>query len=86
MKTAASNRRVAIQPSMKQILSEQNKQTEGFQTLYVFINTAGRPILQDKLRELWRRTFRRSKLLYRRMDEPRHTFASYTLAVGESPE
>ena len=52
LKTAASNRRIEIRPSMKKTLEEQKKQTEGFQTPYVFLNTAGRPILQDKLREL----------------------------------
>jgi integrase len=86
LKTAASNRRIEIRPSMKKILEEQKKQTEGFQTPYVFINTAGRPILQDKLRELWSRTVRRSQLLYRRMYETRHTFASWALAAGELPE
>ena len=86
LKTAASNRRIEIRPSMKKILEEQKKQTEGFQTPYVFINTAGRPILQDKLRELWGRTVRRSQLPYRRMYETRHTFASWALAAGESPE
>ena len=32
LKTAASNRRIEIRPSMKKILEEQKKQTEGFQT------------------------------------------------------
>ena len=46
----------------------------------------GKPILQDKLRELWMRAMKKSQLPYRRMYETRHTFASWALAVGESPE
>ena len=40
----------------------------------------------DKLRELWVRAMRKSRLPYRRMYETRHTFASWALAAGESPE
>jgi integrase len=50
------------------------------------MNTEGRPILQDKLRELWARAMNKSQLPYRRMYETRHTFASWALAAGESPE
>ena len=53
---------------------------------YVFVNTQGRAILQDKLRELWGRVMKKSGLPYRRMYETRHTFASWALAAGETPE
>ena len=29
---------------------------------------------------------KKSQIPYRRMDEPRHTFASWALAAGESPQ
>lgn len=45
----------------------------------------GRPILQDKLREVWARVLK-TDLIYRRMYETRHTFASWALAAGETPE
>jgi integrase len=86
LKTAASNRRIDIRPSMQKVLEAQKAQTEGFQTPYVFINIEGRPILQDKLRELWARAMKKSQLPYRRMYEIKHTFASWALAAGESPE
>ena len=44
------------------------------------------PILQDKLRELWERAIKKSALPYRRMYETRHTFASWALSAGETPE
>jgi integrase len=53
---------------------------------YVFVNTEGRPILQDKLREHWARVMKKRGLKYRRMYETRHTFASWALAAGETPE
>jgi integrase len=71
---------------MKKVLEAQKAQTANFQTPYVFINTEGRPILQDKLRELWARAMKKSQLPYRRMYETRHTFASWALAAWESPE
>jgi integrase len=52
----------------------------------VFINTHGRPILQDKLRELWSRAMKKSGLKYRCMYECRNTFASWVLGAGELPE
>ena len=60
--------------------------TEHIGSSYVFVNTEGRPILQDKLREVWARVIAKSGLRYRRMYETRHTFASWALAAGESPE
>lgn len=46
----------------------------------------GKPILQDKLRELWMRAMKKSQIPYRRMYETRHTIASWALGAGESPE
>ena len=82
----SSNRRIDIRPPVQKVLEEQKVQMAGSQTPYVFINTEGRPILQDKLRELWARAMKKSQLPYRRMYETRHTFASWALAAGESPE
>ena len=86
LKTAASNRRIEIRPSMKKVLEEQQTLMANLQSPYVFVNMEGKPILQDKLRELWMRAMKKSQLPYRRMYETRHTFASWALAAGESPE
>ena len=53
---------------------------------YVFLNTFGRPILQDKLRELWEKAMKKSRLKSRHMYETRHAFAPWALAAGETPE
>jgi integrase len=86
LKTAASNRRIEIRPSMKKVLEEQQTLMANLRSSYVFLNMEGKPILQDKLRELWMRAMKKSQLPYRRMYETRHTFASWALAAGESPE
>jgi len=86
LKTEESRRCLPIRPAIAEILEAQKKLTADFQSPYVFINTYGRPILQDKLRELWERVMTKSGLPYRRMYETRHTFASWALAAGESPE
>jgi integrase len=86
LKTEASRRSIAIRPTMAKVLENQKKLAAAFQHPYVFINTEGRPILQDKLRELWVRAIKKSGLKYRRMYDIRHTFASWALAAGESPE
>jgi len=86
LKTPESYRSIALRPAMRKTLEEQAQLTSEFESLYVFINTFGRPILQDKLRELWARVMKKSGVRYRRMYEIRHTFASWALAAGESPE
>lgn len=52
LKTEESRRRITIRPSIGNLLERQKKLTEDFDSPYVFVNTQGRPILQDKLREL----------------------------------
>ena len=86
LKTAGSRRFIEIRPSMAKVLADQKKLTSTFDSPYVFINTEGRPILQDKLRELWARAMAKTSLSYRRMYETRHTFASWALGAGELPE
>jgi integrase len=86
LKTEDSRRSIAIRPTMAKVLKDQKKLTANFHSSYVFINTQGRPILQEKLRELWVSAMKKSGLKYRRMYETRHTFASWALAAGESPE
>jgi integrase len=86
LKTEESRRSIAIRHEMAKTLETQKQMTESFESPYVFINTEGRPILQDKLRELWARAMKKSGLKYRRMYETRHTFASWALAAGETPE
>lgn len=86
LKTAESRRSIAIRPVMAKILELQKRLTADRQSPYVFLNRGGRPILQDKLREMWERVMKKSGLSYRRMYETRHTFASWALAAGEAPE
>jgi len=86
LKTESSNRLVVITKTIREILDRQKAVTEKFNSPYVFINTEGRPILQDKMRELWLRVIKKTDLAHRRFYETRHTFASWALASGESPE
>jgi len=86
LKTAGSRRFIEIRPSMRKVLEDQKRLTSSLASPYVFVNSKGRPILQDKLRELWSRAMAKSGLTYRRMYETRHTFASWALGAGELPE
>ena len=86
LNTHGSRRRIALRPLLREILTEQRALSMHFLSPYVFVNTYGRPILQDKLREMWARVMKKSGLRYRRMYETRHTFASWTLALGDTPE
>lgn len=86
LKTHESRRRIQLRPTLRHILEQQKELTKKFESPYVFVNSYGRPILQDKLRELWARVIRTTDLPYRRMYETRHTFASWALALGETPE
>jgi integrase len=86
LKTPKSKRSIELRPSMQETLRRQREASQRHRSPYVFQNTHGRPILQDKLRELWMRVMKKSGLNYRRMYETRHTFASWALAAGESPE
>jgi len=86
LKTPESNRRLEIRPSMQQILEAQRRQTALFQSEYVFLNTKGLPCVQDTLRGHWVKAMEKSGLLFRRMYETRHTFASWALSKGETPE
>lgn len=72
-------------PAMREILERQKKLTAHFNSGYVFLNIAGRPINQDKMRQLWERAEKRAGMAHRRMYEIRHTFASWALAAGEQP-
>lgn len=86
LKTHGSTRMIPLRPTLRRILDEQKELTKDMDSPYVFMNSYGRPIQQDKLRVLWERSLRRAKLPYRRMYETRHTFASWALTLGESPE
>jgi len=75
-----------LRPTLKHILDQQKELSKEMQSPYVFVNSFGRPVSQDKLRILWGRVIRKTDLPYRRMYETRHTFASWALALGETPE
>lgn len=86
LKTEERRRMIQIRPSIKKWLDRQREMTTAIESPYVFIFAKGRPILQDKLREVWARVIKKSGLSYSRMYETRHTFASWELASGEIPE
>ena len=86
LKTCGSFRSIAIRPTLAKTLDAQRNLTAHLQSPYVFVNTDGRPIRQDVLGKLWARSMARSGVWHRRMYETRHTFASWALAAGESPE
>jgi integrase len=86
LKTERSARRIDLRPSMQKVLKEQKELTSGFSSPYVFLNSEGRPVRQEKVGEVWQRAMAKSGLPYRRPYETRHTFASWALAAGESPE
>ncbi len=86
LKTEDSRRSIALRPAMARTLEAQRQLTKDIESPYVFLNIEGRPILQDKLWEHWVIAMRNSGLKRRRMYETRHTFASWALAAGETPE
>ena len=86
LKTDRSIRAMELRPKMQETLEKQWHLTRTFGQPYVFLNTKGRPIQQENLGKIWRRALSRGGLTYRRMYETRHTFASWALAAGESPE
>lgn len=86
LKTHESRRRIRLRPTLSRILLLQREVSKNWQSQYVFINIDGKPINQDRLRELWANVMQKTSLPYRRMYETRHTFASWALALGETPE
>jgi len=71
---------------MRRVLEIQQDLTAHFESAYVFVNVEGRPVIQNVVREIWVRAMEKSGLPFRRMYDTRHTFASWALAAGESPE
>lgn len=85
LKTESSRRSIELRPATREILERQKRLTAHFKSEYVFLNIDGKPINQDKMRQLWERAEKRAALPHRRMYEIRHTFASWALAAGEQP-
>jgi len=87
LKTEHSTRRIELRPKMVETLKRQWEITEKLSQPYVFLNSEGRPIQQENLgNKIWRPALEKSSIRYRRLYETRHTFASWALAAGESPE
>lgn len=87
LKTEGSFRGIELRPKMIETLQAQWEMTKGFGRPYVFVNTEGRPIQQENLgNKIWRLALEKAGVPYKRMYETRHTFASWALAAGESPE
>ncbi|WP_319407469.1 site-specific integrase [uncultured Desulfosarcina sp.] len=86
LKTEESQRIIELRPSMKRVLEHQHKATADFGSDYVFVNTEGNPMNRFTLYTHWEKAIKKSSLTHRRMYETRHTFASWALAAGESPE
>ena len=60
LKTEDSRRQLEIRPALAKVLEAQWELTKDFKSPYVFINTLGRPILQDKLKDVWARAMAKS--------------------------
>jgi len=87
LKTEHSVRRIELRPKMVETLKRQWELTKKLSQPYVFLNSEGRPIQQENLgNKIWRPALEKSRVRYRRLYETRHTFASWALAAGESPE
>jgi len=86
LKTEQSIRRIELRPHILKTLERQWELTGELRQPYVFLNASGRPIQQENLGRVWRRALSKSGVIYRRLYETRHTFASWALAAGESPE
>lgn len=86
LKTELSFRSIDLRPHMVKTLEDQWEITGHLGKPYVFLNTMGRPIQQENLGKRWQRALSEGQLRHRRMYETRHTFASWALAAGESPE
>jgi integrase len=86
LKTEQSIRSIDLKPHMVKTLEDQWELTGHLGKPYVFLNTKGRPIQQENLGKRWQRALSESQLRYRRMYETRHTFASWALEAGESPQ
>ncbi len=86
LKTEGSTRRIGLRQNMLMTLDKQWGLTKKLGLPYVFITTKGLPIRQENLGKRWRKAFFECQIRYRCMYETRHTFASWALAAGESPE
>ena len=86
LKTLGSQRRIEIRLSIRKTLEAQKRLLSGNQNSYVFLNMLGRPVNQVSLRWVWVSAMEKSGLPFRRMYEVRHTFASWALFAGETPE
>ena len=67
------------------ILEQQKELTRDFKSEYVFLNMDGKVVNQTNLSLVWKRAMEKSGLTHRRMYETRHTFASWAMALGETP-
>ncbi|MBU0482025.1 MAG: site-specific integrase, partial [Proteobacteria bacterium] len=86
LKTEASRRMIPLRPDLVKILEDQKKVTKGQKSEYVFLNMDGNVINQTNLSLVWKLALEKSGLPSRRMYETRHTFASWAMTLGESPE
>lgn len=86
LKTEESQRVITLRPSMKRVLEGQRELIAEFGSEYIFVNTEGNPMNRETLYTHWEKAMAKSGLDHRRMYETRHTFASWALAAGESPE
>lgn len=86
LKTDSSRRMIPLRDDIIKTLKEQKEITKGFNSEYVFLNMDGNVINQTNLSLVWKLAMKKSGLPVRRMYETRHTFASWAIGKGESPE
>ena len=61
LKNEYSRRQIQLRPAMKDVLERQWEQTRHFDSPYVFLTPIGTPMIQDRLREHWKRAMDESK-------------------------
>jgi integrase len=72
---------IALRSTEKEL---SHPERDGTQKRYRF--TRGKPCVRDSLRCIWVKAMEKSGLPFWRMYETRHTFASWALSQGETPE
>jgi integrase len=77
---------ILARPEILETLEQQRMLVTKWEQPYVSKNSGGRSIQEENLGKVWVRALSKAGVPYRRMYDIRHTFASWALAAGESPE
>ncbi len=86
LKTQGSFRQIELRPNMKRTLEQQWELTRHMGQPYVFVTTQGLAIRQENLGKVWTKALKKAGLAHRTLYQCRHTFATWALGAGESPQ